>query len=215
MNDLRVVTAKAILPVFSVVPIRGFLPPAFMVIGEKLDTATEVEFNEVLAEEFIVSSSERLIVRIPESQIGKEMRSLRVLAPVNPSSPMALLDLKVPSPMKKISGVDRLVQAWLLIFLSTPNTDIFNKDSGAGGSRIVGMTTDKGHAGASASVAMAVSRTDAEIKRRQAMSQNVPLEEKLLSSTLDSVWFDPASSVIRATVTLKNMLGQASSMSLG
>jgi hypothetical protein len=215
MRDLRVVDAKTILPVYSVTPIRGFYPPSIIIIGERMDQATEVEFNYVLAEEFIISSPSRLIVKIPEAQVGKEMTSLRVLSPVSVSTVNALLSLGLTSPMKSVAGMDRLVQAWYLIFMTTPGSDIFDKDSGAGASKIIGSSTDSQHEGASISLAMAVSRTDSELKKRQASAQNVPLDEKLLSSSLETLGFDPKTSTIKASVTLKNMLGQYSKMSLG
>jgi hypothetical protein len=63
-------------------------------------------------------------------------------------------------------------------------------------------------------MAMAVSKAKSDLVRKQAQSRNVPLDEQLLSSTLDSVVFEPNSSTLRATVSLRNMLGETASVAL-
>src|SRR5688572_5972892 len=143
MIDLRVVNAKAILRSFSVQPIRGFVPTSVLVTGEKFDRATEIQYNGVQADEFAIVSSTRIIVRVPSSQLGKTFRDIKVLSPVSAAKQDAVISLELTSPPKTISGIDRLVQNWVIIFLTTPGTDIFSPNSGGGGASIIGRPTNK------------------------------------------------------------------------
>lgn len=214
MKDLRLVSAKTFLDVGSVAPIRGFLPPTVVVTGKDLYRATEIEYNDILVTEFIVAEPNRILVRIPEAQVGKELRTIRVLAPVSVTRSSALVRIGVTTPIQAISGIERLVQAWLILFLSTPGSDIFDRSSGGGALSIVGRATDRGHKSAAAAVAMAVDKAKADLTRKQAQSGRIPLDERLLSTSLDSVSFDPGTSTLRATVSLRNMLGESAAVAL-
>lgn len=215
MIDLRVVNAKALLRITSVAPIRGFLPISILVVGEKLDQTTEVQYNGVQAEEFSRASSTRLIVKVPESQVGKPLRDLKVLSPVSVVKQDAVITLGLTSPPKTISGIDRLVQNWVLIFMTTPGTDIFSPNSGGGGASIVGRPTDRTGKGVAADLSMAIEKTKNELLRIQSSNQTIPPSEKLLSSNLDTVEYDSASTVLSARVLIQNMLGDAAEVSLG
>lgn len=215
MKDFRIVTAKATLPVFSVTPIRGFLPISVVVVGQKLDLTTEVQYNGVEAEEFAIASSTRLIVKVPPSQVGKKFTDIKALSPVTVAKADAVISLGVTSPPKTVSGIDRLVQSWLIIFLSTPGSDIFSPTSGGGGASIVGRSTDRVGKGVAADLSMAIEKTKQELMRLQASNQTIPPSEKLLGSSLDKVEFDSASTVLSARVLIQNMLGDAAEVSLG
>jgi len=215
MLDLRVVNAKAILRTFSVAPIRGFVPTSVLVTGEKFDRATEVQYNGVQADEFAVASSTRLIVRVPPSQLGKPFRDIKVLSPVSAAKQDAIITLGLTTPPKTISGIDRLVQNWVIIFLTTPGSDIFSPNSGGGAMSIIGRPTNKSGKGVSADLAMAIEKTKNELLRIQSSNQSVPPSEKLLSSSLDKVEYDASSTVLSARVLVQNMLGNAAEVSLG
>ena len=215
MNDLRIITAKVLLPVSMVAPIRGFYPPSLMVIGKDLSTATEIEYNGVLTSEWIVSSPTRLVVRIPPSQVGLRFTGLRVFADIAPSGGKALVEFAVPAPLKKIGGIDRLVQAWLLVFFTTPGSDVFDQSSGGGGRTLIGKSTDRNHRGVAADLALSIDRTKSELLRLQSRTPSIPPEERLLSSDLISIAFDDRTSTLYASVSLKNMVGDAAQLALG
>lgn len=215
MNDIRVVNAKAQLRVFSITPIRGFLPISVLVVGEKLDRTTEVQYNGIEADEFAIASSTRLIVKVPTNQVGKPFKDLKVLSPVSVARQDAVITLGLTTPLKSVSGLDRLVQTWILIFMTTPGTDIFSPNSGGGGAAIVGRNTDRSGKGVAADLSSAIERTKQELLRLQSSNQTIPPSEKLLSSSLETVEFDSSSTVLSARVLIQNMLGDAAEVSLG
>jgi hypothetical protein len=214
VKDLRVVNAKAILRVFSVAPIRGFLPLSVVVVGEKLTTADEVRYNGIQAEEFFIQSDSRMVVRIPKSQVGLKLEEIRVLAPVSAAKKDALLSLGMSRPFKTVEGIERLVQSFMLIFLTTPGSDVFSPNSGGGAKMLVGRATDSAGTGVAADLQQALDRTKTELLRIQSRNSNIPLSEKLLSSSIDSIHFDPENTLLSARVTLQNMVGDVAEVTL-
>jgi hypothetical protein len=215
MRDLRVTSAKALLRVTSVYPINGFYPPSIGAIGEGLERATEVLYNNIPVTEFVVSASNRLIIRIPDAAINRRIESLNVYAPVSVKDPRAAVSFTVGGPVRYVEGIDRLAQAWLTIFLTTPGSDVWARNSGGGANLIIGRSTDREHSGATADLVIAISRTKNELQQLQAQQPWLPAAEKLLSSGLDSIFFDPKSSTLNAIVSIKNMVGDAAQLGLG
>jgi len=215
MKDLRVVSAKVMLTIQSIAPVRGFYPPSILVQGKDLFKTTEVEINGILATEFIIQSPTRLIVRIPESQVGQVLSTVRAFAPISPSYDKAAVSFGMVRPVRYITGLDRMVQAWLLLFFTTPGTDIFNISSGGGARTLIGKTTDAGHQSVAADLALCIDRTKMELMKAQANAPYLPMEERLMSSSLIGVNFDRESSTLFADVSLISMAGTAAQLSLG
>lgn len=215
MKDFRIITAKVVLNVYSIAPIRGFLPLSILVSGEKLNTASEVLYNGISVSEFAVVAPNRLVVKVPKSQIGQKFHDIKVLSPVSVVKADAVLSFGVTTPPKTVSGIDRLVQSWVIVFMTTPGSDIFTPNSGGGAVAIIGRPTDRTGKGVAADLAIAIERTKQEILRLQAGSQIIPPSEKLLSSSLDSIQYDQASTVTSARVNIQNMIGNFAEVSLG
>jgi hypothetical protein len=215
MIDFQIVNAQTLLPVQSVAPIRGFLPFSVVILGTNLDRTTQVLFNNVEAPSFIVMSKTRLIAQIPVSQVGQPFKSIQVLGDsLLSTSGSALLSLLLTNPPREVSGLSRLVQSWVMIFLTTPGSDVFNPQSGGGGAAIIGRTTDASGSGVAADLANAITNTKNELLRVQSQYPGIPLTEKLLSSNLEAVSFDQSSGTLVANVSLQNMLAQSAQVSL-
>lgn len=215
MRDLRVIKARVTLIVRSVTPVRGFNPPAMLVVGENLNRADSVEINGITADEFSIMAVNRLVVRIPESQRGQPLASVRIFSETAADAGDAVFNFGMTRPVRDISGMDRLVQQWLLLFMSSPGSDIFDPTSGGGGRQIVGGSIDSSHNSAASNLAMAVARTNAELLRKQSGNLGLPVEERLLSSTLDSIAFDQNTTTLYGRVSIQNMAGQSADLSLG
>lgn len=215
MRDLRVISAKAILPIHSVYPMKEFYPPSFMVLGTNLDKTEEVELNGVLVDEYAVLGPDRVLVRVPDSQMTKPLLSLRAYAAVSVVETNAAFQFAITKPPKTVEGLDRLVQSWLIVLMTTPGSDIFDKQSGGGARSLIGKTTDRSHSSIAADLSMAISRTNTEILRTQAANLGLPSSERLLAGSLDSLNFDESTSILNATVSLQNMAGQYAAVSLG
>ena len=215
MIDFGIITTRTLLPVQSISPIREFRPPSIIVIGDRLDLTSEILFNNTPVLEFVISSPSRLIVRIPTSQIGIEFKELKVFSNVNLLQKDSIVSLNITKPIRKLQGIDRLVQSWLLVFLTSPGSDVFSPRNGGGAFNIIGRTTNRAGKGVLADLALAVDRTKSEILKLQAANQRIPLEERLLSSNLEEAQFDSNTGAILARVSLRNALGNAAEVSIG
>ena len=215
MKDIRVVSAKVILRVSELAPIRGILPASAQLAGESFDKATEVFYNDLPVDEFFVQSPSRMIIKIPLAAVGKPFVSVKVLTDARLIKRDTEVSLKLNNPLKTVSGIDRLVQNWVMTFMTTPGSDVFDKNSGGGGQAIIGRPTDRDGRSASADLTMAIDRTRSELIKKQSSQSNVPSSEKLMSCELGDVVFDPYSGKLEARVFLRNMVGDNAEVSLG
>jgi hypothetical protein len=215
VRDIKVITARALLPIRQVVPVRGFSPVSVLAVGDALDKTSEVFYNGVQADEFMVQSSNRLLIRVPDAQLGRPLTSVVAYSSVPTTFGNAALAFKVHTPVRSVSGVERMVQSFLLALLTTPGSDIFSKSSGGGLSSLIGKSSVTTGSAVSSDIALAIERTKSEILREQAKFPNMPLEERLMAAALDSVSFDKESSAMYAKISLQNMLGQGAEVSLG
>lgn len=215
MMDLKVVSAKQRLTVQSVFRIRDFLPPAVAILGIDFDKTTEVSINETPVKEFIIQSSSKIIAKIPEDQVGYELYEASVYSAIPTSFNNASIILKIGPTLQRSSGIDRLVQMWVLNFLSTPGSDIFDRSAGGGAQTFIGRTSNAKGRGISADLAYAIEKTSDELIQWQANQPNIPLEERLLSSSLDKIEFLADTGTLNAIVSLRNVLGNAAQVNLG
>jgi len=154
-------------------------------------------------------------VKIPLSQVGQQLSSIRVLTDAVLVRADAIISMSIPNPLSTISGLERLVQTFILIFLSTPGSDIFEPDSGGGAQTIIGKNTTQQGKSSSADLVLAIEKTRDEILQIQSSSPNLSLSEKLLSADVQSIKFNPDEGALTARVALTNMLGDLAAVSLG
>jgi hypothetical protein len=214
MRDFKIVHTRSLLDVYSIAPIRGFSPPSVVVVGADMASASEVIYNGVLATEFIVSSPTRLIVRIPPTQVGKDLTDFKVFASKPVLRGDASLVLELSKPLQSVSGMDRLVQSWMMIFLTTPGSDVFSPQSGGGAMSIIGSPIDRMGKSAAADLSVAIDNTQRELIKLQSQTRGIPPEERLLSSSLESIVSDESTGTLSARVLLQNMVNQTAQVSL-
>lgn len=214
MIDFRIVRAQTLLNIYSIAPIRGFSPPSIVAIGKDLNFTSTIFYNGVLVSEYVVQSSTRLIIRVPESQVGKDLLDLKVYSSQPLLDNNADLLVGLAQPLQTISGISRLVQSWLMIFFTSPGSDVFSPQSGGGAQTIVGSRTDRKNKSAATDLTIAIQRTETELLQLQSRMPQIPPEEKLLSSSLEGLSNDEATGTLIAKVLLKNMVNQSAQVSV-
>ena len=215
MQDIRLFTARALLPVTALAPVRGFLPPSIVARGRNFALASEIYYNGTKVSQFIIQSINTVLIAIPESQIGQPFTGLVVYASSPLNNADASVDFSIPAPIRLIEGMERLVQAWLLIFFTSPGSSIFAPNSGGGGLALVGRNTDTQGKGIAADFALGVKQTESELLSLQTQLPAIPPIERLMSSDLQTLSFNPNTSALQATVLIKNSFGTAAGVSLG
>lgn len=215
MIDLRIISARHILKVHSFSPIRNFLPPSIVILGSELNKTTEIFYNGSQVQEFIIQSPSRVVARIPDGTVGEPFHELKVYSSAPVSKKEAELSLSLVRPFQKLSGIDRLIQMFIMVFMTTPGSDVFQKDSGGGGQVIIGRQTNKAGKGVTADLAVAIDRTKTELFKKQAKASNIPPAEKLLNCNLEQILFDKNTGTLSARVSIQNMLGDQAEVSVG
>ena len=213
MIDFRIIRVRSILTVTAYQPLRNFAPPSIMVTGQGLDRTDEVVFNNVPTSEFMVVSSTRLVFKIPTDQVNKPLSMLRVYGLVPGITANGSLSLDAGRALK-IEGSDRLVQSFLLVFMTTPGSDAFSRSSGGGAKSIIGKSTDTSGKVAAADISLCVERTKKELLATQAKDRRIPPSERLLAASVSNVAFNPATTALTATIDLTNALGVSAQFNL-
>jgi phage baseplate assembly protein W len=214
MRDLRVVQTKTTLPITSIAPIRGFEPPSIIILGDKYQYAEEIFYNGAEVREFVISSPQRIVARIPDEQLGRPMTSVTIITTIPAANNTSLLSMGLSKLNRSVAGIDKLVQDWMLIFLTNPGSDIFDPDVGGGARAIIGKPVYGGGASAMADLSLAVSRTREQLLRLQSKYPGIPPAERLLSASLTDVRFDNTTTTLTAVVDLQNMVGASASVTV-
>jgi hypothetical protein len=206
MRDYKIVQARTLLRVHSATFIAGFVPRSIMVHGPQMSLASGVLYNGIEVLEYVISTPTSLIVRVPKSQLNEPFRELTVFSTTALTQERAQLTFALGRD-KVVSGMERLVQMFLMLLFTSPGSSIFAKKSGGGFKSIIGVANANGK-GTASDITMAIERTTTEILRLQAR-RTIPLEERLLSATLDSLVFDDRAGTAYAKVSLRNSLGES------
>lgn len=183
-------------------------------LGENLDKAEEIFYNGVSTKTFTVVSRTRLIVKIPNSQVGRPLKSLRVESTLQVLGPDAVLSLSVDR-VSKIDGMERLIQSYLIILLSTPGSDLFEPGSGGGVQALVGRSSKGNGKGVAADLTLAVERAKSELLKLQSKDRRIPPNERLLSTSLVSLNFNEQATTISAVIEVTNALGASAQVTVG
>jgi len=213
MRDLRILSRKTLLEITNVFPLRGVFPRSVLLKGPQLSRTTEVVYNGIPCPSFSVDSMTTVIAQIPASQEGRSLTNLQAFSDAMPEEGAAKISLSMISPVRAVSGLDRLIQTWMVVFLTGRGSSVFAPTSGGGGRDVVGRTYGSLNPPIG-DLTRAVQLTEAEIFASQAQASNLPRDERLLMAPLEGIEQDEASTTIYARVSIRNYLGELASVSL-
>lgn len=104
MRDLKIISARAVLPIRQVVPVRGFLPTSVLITGSDLDKTSELFYNGVQVDQFLVQAPDRVLARVPQSQVGRPLNTVLAYAAVPVVTADATIGFGISSPTRQTSG---------------------------------------------------------------------------------------------------------------
>jgi hypothetical protein len=184
-------------------------PLSLLITGEKLDQANEVYINDILAPEFVVLSSGRILAQVPSSERQTNLRKLAIVANVPSVNRKSLLHFEIGHSIKGIKGLEKLVQAFCKLLLQTPGTDRFRPNEGGGLLKLTGRNVSRGDSkNLQASVVGAVTRTRDQLLARQGANRRIPADERLLTASVEAVGFDTATTTLSARIALSAVSGR-------
>lgn len=209
MIDLQILTIRDLLPVTRVDFAARVVPLSIIIQGDRLDQASSVFINDLEAPEFAVLGTNRIIAQIPTSERSSILRKIAVIATVPAVNRRSLLLFEVTSSIRKISGIEKLVQAYCKQLVQTPGTDRFRPTEGGGLLKLVGRNVSKGDSkNLQASVIGAISRARDQLIGRQNADRRIPADERLLAATADAVGFDALTTTLTASISLSAVSGK-------
>lgn len=214
MIDFKILSRKTLLEITNVLPLRGYSPRSVLLKGPNMASTSEVVYNGVPCPAFTVESMTTVVAQIPESQDGKVLDSIQAFSDSIPTGDAsAKITMSLASPLKKVSGLDRLIQTWLVVFMTSRGSSVFAPNSGGGGRGIVGIPFESSRPPIS-DLVLSVQLTESEILSMQAQTPNIPRSERLLFAPLESIDQDSRTTSIYARVSIRNYLGELASISI-
>lgn len=173
--------------------------------GQNFDRAAKVLVNGI-STEFEVMSSKLIVVTPTDSLKGQEIRSVVVHSSGGLDvTETSLLEISTKY-SKKITGMNKLIQYLLKIYLQSAN-DMFG-DFGGGILELLGSAYNV--SSISSDLITRLQQTVAYIRRVQANVPELPLEEKLLIASIKNISFDDEALYVNISLDVLNQAGQKS-----
>ena len=213
MIDLQVVQPMEVIPLNSATIIPGSSPLMLSVLGTDFRSVDSVTINEILAENWVVLSKNKLIVEIPVGVTSLE--SISVVSRQLTVTPQTQLLFQLGKKPGKVSGILRLLQLFTMNLLTTAGTDIFSPKRGGNVQKLVGRTFGKKAGGQLVSeLVVAIDNTARYIIRSQAKSRSIPADERLLSVNVVNAVFSPAAGALIAVLAVNSYAGKQATAKL-
>lgn len=209
MTDIQVTYLRDVLPVDSADEVPGVVPRTLDVRGPNFRNVVKIEINEEEAPSFVIASKNRVLVQVPESQEKEIIRTLAVLSSDFTKTKSSQVKFEFTNNPRKVEGLQKLIQVFLLYLLRSPGTDAWYPKSGGGVQKLIGAHFSKSNAGGvSAAFTTAVSRVRTQVISLQASNTRLPANEKLGSVTVLSAVFNAQQTALLARVELISQAGQ-------
>ena len=210
MADLQVAYLRDVMPVTRIEPVDTSVP-SIRILGRHMSSATVVLINGLESPLFIPISDSEVIAEIPTSIVNDLIRSVAVLSNRMGTAERAVLVFRLGGASSKVSGIQRLVQRYVLMLLTSPGSALLNPTLGGGLLKFVGKamggvsTNDR----IAATVQQSVTKAAEDIRKIQATSSGLTAAEKLVSAQLAGVQFDARTTTLAIRVIVDSAAGRS------
>jgi hypothetical protein len=190
-------------------------PRVVNVLGSDFRSVDEVLINKIASPSVIVLSKTRLVAQVPDSLLDQRILTITVLSRRLTLSAKSVLRFRIGKTPGKVSGVLRLVQKFLKLLLTTPGSDIFNRQAGGGALRGIGQTFGAEEGGNILNnLVIAIDTTSRQIVALQSRNPSLPREERLLSAKILRAGFNKEEGALDVAVEITNQAGSAATANL-
>jgi len=207
--DLKVIYLRDVLDVSYAGELPETVPRTLEIEGPDFSRAVRVEINEEPSPSFVTMSKQRIWAQVPESQEKETIRTLAVLSNDYTNTFRSQLKFELTNQPRSVSGLQKLIQSFLLLLLRTPGTDAWYQKTGGGIQKLVGAHFSRSNAGGvTAAFTTAVHRTRSQLVALQASNTRLSASEKLGSVAVLSAVFNTQQTALLARVELISQSGQ-------
>jgi len=214
--DLQTVVPQDAIPLSSVDFARTAGIGVLNIVGEDFRSVDEVLINDMVSPDVIVVSKTKLVAQLPSSlQRNPDVRSVIVLSRTFTLTDRSLLRFRIGETPGRTQGINRLVQLFVKLLLSTPGSCIFNKRLGGGALRNVGRTFDQADGETiKADFTIAIDNTARQIIALQSRNSSLPADERLMGANLLGATFSRSSAALYVNVEIVTQDGRPARLNL-
>lgn len=208
MADVQVVYLRDMLPVYKVEPIPDFSIPSVRIKGKRYDTAATVLLNGVECPAFLLISNAELVAEIPKAVLGDMITTIAVLASKMTDSKKALLSFRMGGHTTRVSGVQRLVQRFVLMLLTDPGSDVYQPQAGGGLMSLIGQNANLLLSGG---IERCITKTSDDLRKVQ---KDRPPDERLSMAAVAGMDFDARTTAMAVRIIITSAAGNSATANL-
>lgn len=214
-NDVQFTYPQQIIKISSVSLIEGSDPPTLLVVGDDFRAVDEVLLNDIPSPAVIVQSTTSLTAVMPPEVRSNALVNVVVVSYRFAYTERSLISFRCGRTNRTVSGINRLVQLFVKVLLTTPGSDIFNPTQGGGALSHLGKTFSKDAAGSIVGdFVISVDNTVKQIIAMQSRKSRLPREERLLSAQVCSARFDASQTALIVSILLISQAGTAATANI-
>lgn len=210
--DLQVVLPQELIQLNSVqeLPRSASVPRTIDVYGADFRAIDEVLINDLKSPSVVILSRRRLMAQVPPSLGLTPISSVSVISTQLAVTNNSILRFQLGQTPSKVTGILRLIQAFLKILFTTPGRDIFAPRIGAAALKNLGVTFGSDEGGNIVSdFVVSVATAQRQMLSIQARDPSIPLDERLLTATILSAGYDRQQSALVVSVEITSQAGRA------
>lgn len=217
-TDIQTISVVDDLQVIGVVDIEGAEPRTLRVVGKGgFNNAQRVIINNLGIDTFLVVSDTVLLVEPGASfdNVPAVSMDIVVVSSALTTSRRARLFFGPTKRLKRVSGVQKLIQVIVKMLLTNSNTNKFRLSEGGNLLKLLAFPlTPSSRSRIVTGLSQAVSSVEEQLVSTQTTARGLATDEKLLSLGLGDVVFLDASLEVQATIRLVTFAGQTVSVPL-
>jgi len=206
--DLQYAQFSDSLSLSGALEIPGLLPRTLELTGPDFRSAIMVEINDEESPSFVVASKTSILAQVPTSQLKARIRSISILSSEFTATIKSNIRFRIGNDPRGVTGLRVMMQTFLKMLFTTVGTDAFQQSLGGSALKNIGQNFAVDQTRNMLSeFAIAVSRTEQQLRVLQSRQTRIADDEKLLSANLLSLRFDANASALIARVELISQAG--------
>ena len=207
--DLQFIQFQDALPVTWAGEIPDLVPRSLEISGIDFRNTIEVLINEASSPSFVIASKNRILAEVPNSEKKALIRNVSVLSSDFTATVQSRIRFRFGQDPKKVTGLRAMMQIFLKILFTTSGADAFSTRMGGNALRNIGRSFDIGQSSTIVSdFAIAVRRTEQQVKALQSKQPRLPDDERLASAKMLNAKFDAGLTALLARVELVAQSGK-------
>jgi len=214
-TDIQFSYPQQLVKISSVSLVTDADRPTLLVVGDDFSAVDEVLLNDIPSPEVMILTPTQLTAVMPVEVQSNALVNVVVVSYRFVFTEQSLVSFRFGRTNRKASGINRLVQLFIKVLLTTPGTDIFSPTVGGGALRNLGRTFSKDSAGGIVGdFVISVDNTAKQVSAMQARKSRLPRDERLLSAQVKSARFDAAQTALIVSVLLISQAGTAATANI-